>query len=85
MMTETFKNTETPIISAIGIGEDSKEYIDEIKGWNSHRVKNIAMLTKIMAIYGCFKIPGFTIQGMVLKLFNIGYDSRNRVWPRDLF
>lgn len=35
MMTETFKNTETPIISVIGIGEDSKEYIDEIKGWNS--------------------------------------------------
>lgn len=34
MMTETFKNTETPIISVIGIGEDSKEYIDEIKGWN---------------------------------------------------
>ena len=35
MMTETFKNTETPIISVIGIGEDSKIYIDEIKGWNS--------------------------------------------------
>ena len=35
MMTETFKNTETPLISVIGIGEDSKKYIDEIKGWNS--------------------------------------------------
>lgn len=35
MMTETFKNTETPIISVIGVGEDSKKYIDEIKCWNS--------------------------------------------------
>ena len=35
MMTETFKNTETPLISVIGIGEDSKKHIDKIKGWNS--------------------------------------------------
>ena len=40
MMTETFKNTETPIISVIGIGEDSKKYIDEIKGWNSPLVSS---------------------------------------------
>ena len=35
MMTETFKNTETPIISVIGIGNDSKKYIDEINDWAS--------------------------------------------------
>ena len=40
MMTETFKNTETPIISVIGIGGDSRKYIDEIKGWNSPLVSS---------------------------------------------
>ena len=38
MMTEPLKNTETPIISVIGIGEDSKKHIDKIKGWHSPSV-----------------------------------------------
>ena len=45
MMTETFKNTETPIISVIGIGDDSKKYIDEIKGWHSPLV-SVKMLDR---------------------------------------
>lgn len=35
MMTETIQNTYEPLILILGIGEDSKKYIDEIKGWNS--------------------------------------------------
>lgn len=31
----TFQTIETPLISILGIGEDSKKYIKEIKDWNS--------------------------------------------------
>ena len=32
------QTTEEPLISVIGIGEDSKKHIDEIKGWNTSLV-----------------------------------------------
>ena len=35
MTTDKFKLPEEVIISVIGIGEDSKKYIEEIKDWNS--------------------------------------------------
>lgn len=40
MMTETIQNTYEPLILILGIGEDSKKYIDEIKGWNSPLVSS---------------------------------------------
>ena len=45
MTTETFKNTVTPVISVIGIGEGSNKYIDEIKGWNAPLI-SVAMLER---------------------------------------
>ena len=40
MTTDLFHFTEEPLISIIGIGDDSKKYIDEIKGWNSPLVSS---------------------------------------------
>ena len=40
MTTDLFHFTEAPLISIIGIGDDSKKYIDEIKGWNSPLVSS---------------------------------------------
>ena len=35
MATDLFHFTEKPLMLILGIGEDSKKYIDEIKDWNS--------------------------------------------------
>lgn len=40
MMTDLYQFTEEPIIAILGIGDDSKKYIDEIKDWNSPLVSS---------------------------------------------
>ena len=42
-MTDKLQFIKTPILSVIGVGEDSKKFIDEIKGWNSPLVSSMML------------------------------------------